>query len=340
MIVPRVTLKDVAARAGVSYQTVSKVLNQKASVAPETEARIWQVVRELDYRPNISARNLRSMSSNLIGYAWRQTSDQMPRPILDQFLYWAAETAELNHYHLLTFLVASDDSLDVRPYQDLYSRRQVEGYLLADTIYDDPRIAYLIDSGIPFVSFGRANEDWRHCWVDVDGRFGMGAVVDHLVSRGHRRLALVTWPEGSRTGRDREDGYRDGLERAGIAYDSALLVRVVNSLEAGMNAFSRLFSLPPSSRPTAVACVSDYLAIGVMRAATINKVTVGRDLAVTGYDDTYMAECAYPSLTSIRQPIREVGVQIIKLLLKQINFGQLCDEGLLLRPELVIRDTS
>ncbi|HEX6387041.1 MAG TPA: LacI family DNA-binding transcriptional regulator, partial [Anaerolineae bacterium] len=128
------TLKDVAAKAGVSYQTVSKVLNNQGSVASETEARIWEVVEALNYRPNISARNLRTQSSNLIGYAWRQAVDSNPRPILDQFLYYAALKFEEYGYHLLTFLVGTDEELDVTPYQELYGRRQVEGFVLADTV--------------------------------------------------------------------------------------------------------------------------------------------------------------------------------------------------------------
>src|SRR5215831_12788682 len=102
---PRVTLKEIAKRAGVSYQTVSKVLSNNATVAPATEVRIRQLATELGYQPNISARNLRKQRSNLIGYAWRRTEDGEPHPLLDRFLYHTATIAESYHFKILPFLI-------------------------------------------------------------------------------------------------------------------------------------------------------------------------------------------------------------------------------------------
>ena len=129
----RVTLKDVAAHAGVSYQTVSKVLNNRAQVTPETRERIWQAVRELNYRPNISARNLRTQASNLIGYAWHYMPDEFIHPVLDAFVHSVAHAAEDRGFHILTFLADhGPTSADV--YHELFSRNQVAGFLLADTV--------------------------------------------------------------------------------------------------------------------------------------------------------------------------------------------------------------
>lgn len=337
----RVTLKDVAARAGVSYQTVSKVLNNQANVSPETEERIWQAVQELGYRPNISARNLRTQSSNLIGYAWRQTVGNVQRPILDQFVYNAAFMVEAQGYHLLTFLVdGNDDKLDVRPYRELYAQRQVEGFILADTNYNDPRIAYLMEQNVPFASFGRANEAWDFCWVDVDGRYGIRLVVDHLVEQGHRRIALLSWPQGSMVGEHREQGYLDGLHAAGIELDPEWISRGSNTVQMGSRETTRLLSLPADRRPTAVVCVSDQIAVGAMNAAAAAGLQVGRDIAVTGYDDAPMAEFLHPPLTSVRQPIPEVGQQVVDLLLRQIEGETIAQKGILLKPELIIRKSG
>jgi DNA-binding LacI/PurR family transcriptional regulator len=337
----RTTLKDVAAQAGVSYQTVSKVLNNQASVTSETEARIRQAIDDLNYTPNVSARNLRTQSSNLIGYAWRQTPDGAPHPVLDRFLYSAAQTAEANGYHLLTFLIGEESPhLNPAPYQDLYARRQVEGFILADTNHDDARIAYLMEQNIPFACFGQANPEWDYCWVDVDGRSGMTRVVNHLVERGHQRIALITWPEGSRAGNDREQGYLHGLQTAGILFDPAWLVRGENEVQTGVNAVSQLLALPAAQRPTAVACVSDQIAIGALYEATAHGLQVGSDLAITGYDDAPMSEFLHPPLTSVRQPIPEVGGQVIELLLKQIDDEAIDTKGILLDPELIVRESS
>src|SRR5215831_5927496 len=250
---PRVTLKDVAKRAGVSYQTVSKVLSNKGTVALATDARIRHVAAELGYQPNISAHNLRKQRSNLIGYAWRRTPDGEPHPLLDRFLYHTATIAESYHFKILPFLIdATDDSNDVSIYRALYDRGQVEGFLLDATNYDDPRIAYLIDQQIPYASFGRANDTWPFWWVDVDSTYGMELVVNHLVERGHRRIALITWQTGSMTGEFREQGYRRGLQKAGIEFDSDWLVRGEHSTQTGALGAAKLLNLPAERRPTAI----------------------------------------------------------------------------------------
>lgn len=335
---PKVTLKDVAKRAGVSYQTVSKVLNQKGSVANETEERIWEAVHDLGYRPNISARNLRTQSSNLIGYGWQQTADTTPHPILNHFLYSTVYMFEKAGYHLLTFLV--ENKTDTSIYQKLFSQGQVEGFVLADTNHDDPRIAYFIENNIPFASFGQANDDWDFCWVDVDGEAGMKDVVRHLTSRGHQRIGLIAWPEGSRAGTDRERGYCQGLEEAGIGRQDNWIFRGDNELSTGIAAVQHFLSLPPAQRPTAVSCVSDQIAIGAINECAAQNLKVGRDIAIAGYDDSPMAPFLHPPLTTVRQPIQQVGEQIVELLLKQIDGEAINQKNILLRPELIVRDSG
>lgn len=336
----KVTLKDVAKEAGVSYQTVSKVLQGQIKVTPETQARIETAVSQLGYRPNVAARNLRTQSSNLIGYAWRLAKGAATHPILDQFLASAAQVVEAHGYHLLTFLIGDDEPLNVTPYRELFARRQVEGFILADTNHNDPRIAYLIEQNIPFASFGRANDAWDYCWVDVDGQYGSRITVEHLLAKGHRRIGLLTWPEGSRAGEEREQGYRRGLQEAGIAGDEAWLIRGDNSVQSGFQGVNQLLELPEAQRPTAVMCVSDQIAIGALNGAQALGLEVGQDIAVTGFDDMPTAEFLHPALTTVRQPIPEVGQQVVNLLLKQLNDEPIDQTGILLKPELVIRHSS
>lgn len=336
----RVTLKDVAAKAGVSYQTVSKVLNKSASVTPETEARIWEAIHESGYRPNVSARNLRTQSSNLIGYGWQQTRDGSPRPVLDQFLYSAARRAEADNYHLLTFLLEEDTAENLSLFRDLFARRQVEGFILADTNTDDPRIQFLIEANIPFASFGRANDDWDFCWADVDGRCGMRRVTTHLQARGHEKIALITWPEGSRAGGEREMGYFSQMAGAGLPVAAEWVLRGEHSVNQGYQLMTRLLNLPDALRPTAVACVSDEMAIGAMHAAMALGLVVGKDIAVTGYDNVPLSEFLFPPLTTVKQPVQQAGEQVIELLLQQINDEPIEQKGVLLEPELIIRQSS
>jgi DNA-binding LacI/PurR family transcriptional regulator len=336
----RVTLKDVAARAGVSYQTVSKVLNKQASVTAETEARIWEAIRELGYQPNVSARNLRTQSSNLIGYGWQRSIDSSPRPVLDQFLYNAAQRAEDDGYHMLAFLSGDDMDATLALYRDVYARRQVEGFVLADTNDDDLRIQLLIEESIPFASFGRANDEWDFCWVDVDGRSGMRQITIHLQEQRHEKIALITWPEGSRAGREREMGYFDQMAQAGLPVAAEWVLRGEHSVNQGYQLMTRLLNLPAALRPTAVACVSDELAIGAMHAAMAQGLAVGQDIAVTGYDNIPMSEFLFPPLTTVKQPIQQAGEWVIELLFRQINDEAIEQKGILLEPELIIRQSS
>lgn len=335
---PRVTLKDVAARAGVSYQTVSKVLNGRAQVTGETHQRIWDAVRELNYRPNISARNLRKQASNLIGYPLHYGGDDFVHPVLDAFLHSVANAAEADGFHILTFAAA--DPTDPAPYRELYYRNQVGGFILADVNRNDPRVEMLIEQDIPFTAFGRANEEWDYYWVDVDGRTGMQQVVEHLLAQGHERIALITWPEGSRTGSARENGYRLALQSAGLPPPPELIVRGLNAARTGREAFQQLWRLPAERRPTAVACVSDLVALGVLHAANGAGLVVGAELAITGFDDLTLTAYTQPPLTTVRQPIAEVGETAVAMVLSQILEREQPHKGVLLPPQLVIRGSS
>lgn len=334
-----VTLKDVAARVGVSYQTVSKVLNGHTQVRPETKERIWQAVRELNYTPNVSARNLRKQASNLIGYPWHHIPDNFIHPVLDTFVTNVTQAAEARGYHLLTFVPDADSSAD-DVYRTLFWRNQVAGFILADTVENDPRVELLIEQEIPFVSFGRANDNWDFCWVDVDGYHGLRLAVEHLLAQGHRRVAFLGWPAGSQTGAHREHGYRDALAAAGVEPDPAWLLRGEHSAQLGRAAVRQLLGLPEAHRPTALACVSDLVAIGALNEAHRAGLKVGQDLAITGFDDMPLVQYMQPPLTSVCQPIPEVAEAVVDLLLKQIKEEPIAQKNILLKPELVVRESS
>lgn len=336
----RVTLKDVAAKAGVSYQTVSKVLNGQMQVAEETEARIWQTITDLDYRPNVSARNLRTQASNLLGHALPGDAAQAYHPILVQFMISVANAAEQQGYHLLSFVTGNNDFYDHQAYDQLYARNQVAGFILSNTTQNDPRIPYLLERVIPFCSFGRANDAWDFCWVDVDGQHGIELAASHLLGLGHQRIGFITWPEGSQTGWYREQGYLLTLQAAGVAVDPQWITRGNNSAQVGARAMSQLLALPAAARPTAVICVSDLMAIGAMNAIAAAGLNVGQDIAVTGFDDIPMVEYLHTPLTSVRQPIQEIGHYVVDLVIRQIRGLPIEQKGVLFKPELVIRASS
>jgi DNA-binding LacI/PurR family transcriptional regulator len=338
-VTARVTLKDVAARAGVSYQTVSKLLNGQATVAPETAELIWQVVDELGYRPNIAGRNLRKSASFLIGYSWLPTAPDRVNPILDKFLSSTVEAAEAAGYHLLLF-PSHTTADETESYRGLVHSGQVDGFIVTSTNYDDPRIRLLQEIHFPFVAFGRANPEWTFPYVDVDGRAGLRAATLHLIEQGHRRVALLGWPNHSRTGAARANGYYEAMAAAGLSVDPAWVVQGEGDVDVGCRLTRQLLDLPHSRRPTAIAAVDDHLAIGAAQTVQAAGLAVGPDVGITGFDDTPGIQHLSPPLTSLRQPVWEVGQRIVEMLVSIVQGKPPAQLQVTLPPRLIVRVSS
>ena len=332
------TIKDVAEAAGVSTATVSYVLNNTAPISEETRRRVMDAVGRLGYRPNITARNLRASESRIIGYAWHASDDrQQHNYILSSFIHHMATTAERHQYHLMTFTHKINNTLGV--YADLIETGRVDGFVVSDTNCNDERIRYLMDMHFPFVAFGRANPEWEFPYVDIDGIDGMRQVAEHLLQRGHQRIAYLGWPEGSVAGDFRFEGYRSTLEAAGC-FDSALALQGEDGVATGSALATRLLNLPKVQRPTAIVAVSDMLAIGAIQAVTSAGLQVGRDVAVTGFDNVPLVEHLNPPLTSVRQPIALVAQTLVQILLDILQDTPEHQTHVLIKPELVIRGSS
>lgn len=336
---PKVTLKTVAARAGVSYQTVSKVLNGQASVAPETRQRILEAVEALGYRPYQIARSMRARRSFMIGYSWVQTSPDQVNHILDQFLSSMVREAEAAGYHLLPFPFREGQA-QVEAYRELMDTGRVDGFVLSSVNYNDPRVLFLLERGFPFVAFGRSNPELDFPYVDVDGAAGLRQAVEHLLQRGHTRIAALAWPEDSRVGNDRIQGYFQAMQSAGLTVWPEWIVRGEGSFEFGREATERLLRLPPEIRPTALVALNDTMAIGAMHAAREHGLQVGQDFAVIGFDDAPMSQYLFPPLTTIRQPIAEAGKKCVEILVSLIEGREPAQKQVLLPPRLIVRASA
>jgi DNA-binding LacI/PurR family transcriptional regulator len=338
-MVKRITLKEVAARAHVSYQTVSKVLNQQMQVSTKTEARIWKAVRALGYRPDHRARNLRTQRSHMLGYSWTPAPPDQANSILDQFLQSMMDTAEQAGYHLLPFPHWHVDD-PIVAYRELMHTGRVDGFILSSVEFNDPRIIFLQQQNFPFVAFGRANRDWDFPYVDVDGAAGLRLTTEHLLERGHRRIAALAWPRRSRVGQDRLAGYMRAMKDAGIAPRREWIARGAGRVSFGYEATARWLALPRDQRPTAIVALNDAMAIGAMRAAQEHGLRVGTDIAITGFDDAPMVQYLTPPLTSVRQPIWEVGQHVLSMLVGMLHGEPLVDQHILLTPQLIVRASS
>lgn len=334
-----ITIRDVAREAGVSTATVSYVLNGSRRVGDETRERVLQTARRLGYRANFTARNLQASETRLIGYSWRPSPIDQFNPILDQFLQSIAEAAARHDYRILAF-PSIDVHEELSAYEEMMLIGQVDGFILTNTNFDDERVQALVKNSFPFVSFGRANPDWDFIWIDVDGTAGVRAATEHLLAQGHQRVGFLAWPEKSQTGHYRLQGYLDAMAAAGLAVDAEWVQLAGNFYDESYTATQRLLSLPGQRRPSAVIASSDLMAMGVLNAGWNAGLEVGRDLAVVGFDDVPIARYLRPALTSLAQPIMEIGERLVAMLIDELNECPTPQRHILLPPQLVVRASS
>jgi len=334
-----VTLKDVAQRAGVSYQTVSKILRNQMHVTPQVRQRVEQAVAELGYRPNVTGRNLRTRSSRLIGYSWQPARLNFVNPILEQFEQSIVEAAERLGYHILLF-PQRDHADPAATYEELVFTGRVDGFILSDLGFDDRRVPLLHGLNVPLVAFGRTQAALPFSYVDVDNAAGLRLAVEHLIAQGHARIALLGWPEDSRVGADRLAGYWQAMDAAGLPVDPAWVRHGSGEYGYGYDAAHELMNLPAAQRPSAIAAVYDLIALGAVRALEERGCVPGRDVAVSGFDDLPMIYYVRPGLTTLRQPVWEVGQRVVEILVGLLEGCSAEPTHLLLPPELVIRESS
>lgn len=335
-----VTIKDVARRAGVSYQTVSKLINGQVRLMPETEQRIWEAVHALNYRTIHSARSLRSQNSRTLGYSWTPSRPDRPNFILDTLLQSMVTTAEEHDYQLLCFAHQSNTQRLLDTYQQLYDSGRVDGFILSSIEFNDPRIEFLLRRDIPFTAFGRSNPELTFPCIDVDGGEGIRLAAQHLHELGHTRIAVLAWPESSRVGTNRLDGYLSFMHAAGIDPLPQWMQRGVGQHDFGCAATHQFLELDESIRPTAIIALNDMMAIGALQAAHQRGIHVGGELAVTGFDDTPLASYVRPTLTSLRQPMWTIGQQLVMCMVDVLTSGSPERKCSLLIPELIVRESS
>jgi DNA-binding LacI/PurR family transcriptional regulator len=333
----RATLETVARSAGVSRQTVSNVLNAPHLVRQETLERVREAIEQVGYRPHRVARTLRTRRSHLIAAPMQAPTRGVGGAVLDAFLHALTTRAQQRGYRVMLF-TASDDAQEIAIYDELLTDHDLDAFVLTGTHIDDERTAWLTQRNAAFVTFGRPwGAEAHHGWVDVDGAAGLYAATGHLIECGHRRIAFLGWPPGSGVGDDRRQGWRQACREAGLAAD--LDRHMLDSLPAGRAASAELLDL--ADPPTAFACVSDSLALGVWTELTARGLTPGQDVAITGFDDSPTA--AVIGLSSVAQPADEVALACLALLHQILESGEPADglpEPVLLAPTLVLRDTT
>lgn len=329
-------VKEVAAAAGVSLGTVSNVLNRPDRVSPATRLRVETAMRELGFVRNEWARQLRAGRSSTIAYVMLDARN----PFFTDVAQGIEDAAEQQDMSL--FLCNSDNRPDrERSHLLRLQQQRVGGILITPTDPEDPVLDEVARHGVPVVVVDRVRREGAHCSVAVDDVLGGRLAVEHLIDRGHRRIAFVGGPVTIGQVRDRLSGARAAVKAAGLPADC---LRVLDNdaltVEGGRHAGERLAGMPSTARPTAAFCANDLLALGLLQQCVALGLAVPDDLAIVGYDDIDFAAAAAVPLTSVRQPRRELGRTAAQLLLDEAADPDHEHRHVVFTPELVARASS
>ncbi len=333
----RVTLRDIAKATDLSVTTVSRALNDYDDVSPGTKALIRRVAEEMGYSPNTLAQRLRKKRTDTIGLILPTFGPRFSDPFFSELLAGIGNRAAQHGFDLLVSTRPPGES-EMEAYRRKVQGRRVDGFVVVRTRGEDSRIDYLRNEGFPFVAYGRTDSPLDYPFVDGDGHRGMLLVVDHLASLGHSRIACITPPPDLMFTQHRLEGFRDGLREQGIQPDEALVRTGDLTQRGGYEQASALLDLPDP--PTAIAAFNDLMAFGAMSAAQERGLVVGKDLAVTGFDDTPMAEHSHPPLTTVHQPIYQIGSMVCEMLIGLTQGKPPEQPHVLLQPTLVVRFSS
>ena len=298
-------IADVAARAGVSVGSVSRVINDHPSVTPETRDRVERAVRELAYVPNAIAGSLRSRRSKMLGLVVPDVTN----PFFAELALNVERSAIAKSYNVI--LCNSDNSIEQqRRHLHALAARRVDGIILASA----GPVNLKLDHATPIVGVDR--EVGGCPFVASDNVGGAKSAIGYLLTLGHDLISLVAGPAGLQPARDRRAGYEDiatPLFRSAGLDPANYIASGDFDFDTGYAAAQRLLRVTP--RPTAIFASSDQQAIGVMRAAADLGLEVPRDLTVVGFDDIPIAKLITPRLTTVAQPVKEIGVLATQLLL-------------------------
>jgi len=333
------SIKDVAAAAGVSVGTVSNVLNSPGRVADHTRQRVIAAVTRLGFVRNENARRLRARSSRVVGLIVLDGANPFEMGMARSI----EEAVEAAGYTVL--LGSSAGCLErERRYVELFEEHRVRGLLLAPTHLAPLDLTGLSRRGIPVV-FLDGHADRTYSNVAVDDVAGGRIAVEHLLSRGHRRLAFIGGPSTLAQMQDRLRGAEEALRRVGSQEASLITVSTpAMTLDVGQDAADDLLALDPAERPTAVFAANDLIALGVLQRLLSRGTRVPEGMAIVGYDDIEFAASAAVPLTSIRQPREELGRRAAQLLFEEIKAREagepLQPRSVRFEPELVVRGST
>jgi LacI family transcriptional regulator len=329
-----VTIKDIAKRVGRSVTTVSRALHDYDDVSPETKEMVRQAAAEMGYTPSSFAQRLQKQKSDTIGLVLPTYGPRFSDPFFSEFLAGMGNKAGSLGYDILVSTCPPGDE-ELSRYQSSVQGRRVDGFIVLRTRRQDPRIEYLCQTNFPFVAFGRTEGPCDFPFVDEDSEFGMHLIVEHLARTGYRHIGFITAPEDLMFTFYRNKGFRESMNEHNLPINENLITTGDLTQRGGYAQAKTLLNINPL--PDAIVASNDLMALGAISAAQERGLVIGKDIAITGFDDTPMAEHSHPPLTTVHQPVYKIGGMVTEMLIQRIQGEILEDEKIILKPSLVIR---
>ena len=330
----RPTLDQVANLAGVGRGTVSRVVNGSQQVSPQARQAVERAIAELNYQPNRAARALVTQRTDSIALVVFESGERFfAEPFFGRIVQ--SVSSVLVGRDLQMVLMIAQSPLERQRLDGYLTRQHVDGALLLSLHGQDPLPGVLEERGVPTVRAGQAMYGDTHCYVDADNRGGAREATAYLRHQGRRRITTITGSLDMAAGLARLEGYRDV---AGDALGDAAIAVGDFSEESGAAAMHRLLDQVPDL--DAVFAASDMMAAGALRVLRDRGLRVPHDVAVVGFDDSIIARHTDPPLTTVHQPIEQMGQEMVRMLLEKITGTEPTDCRLVLGTRLVIRGSA
>jgi LacI family transcriptional regulator len=331
-VVELATIRDVAAKAGVSAATVSRIINNKGQATPETIARVHAIIKELGYKPNVVARSLTSRKSNTIALLVPTISN----PFFPELARGVEDVA--NSYGLNIFLCNTDDEREkVNNYLVSLRERYVDGVIINSLNLTNEDLEELHSNGIPTITLDRTFSNHEFSSISVKHRIGAQLATKHLIDIGCKRIGLIRGPEDDFTAVQRMWGYRDYVKEFDW-FDQSWIALGDFSVKSGYLCMKELFQRHPDI--DGVFASNDLMAIGLLKAAHEWGRKVPDELAIIGFDGIDMSQYTNPPISTIKQPSYEMGKMAMEELLRLIRKPESDSNKIELDVELILRESS
>ncbi len=328
------SLKKVADKAGVSIATVSRVINNEDKVKPGTKLKVQRAIKELNYFPNRVAQRLRNVNrqNKLFGVVLPDIQNPFYVDVvrgIEDFAYENDFAVMIGNF--------GQDVIKERLYLEILRSEEVDGFILAPTHENDANVKSLIASGYPVVCIDRGLKGMDVDVVKVNNEEGAYNATKYLINLGHQRIAHITGDPSIPTTHERITGYKKALEDHEVEVDPELIVSKRSDHKSGVELMEKLLNL--DRRPTAVFTANNLLTLGALETIHKQKIRIPDEISIVGFDDMYWSMSLNPPLTAVRQSGLEIGKRAAELLFQKIIDPKRPSVNLILKTELIIRDS-